>query len=80
MTREMLDELGALLSELKDGELPVTNDLFVQHLRAVPGDAEVLLAGRLLRRGRSMAWTEASASVDGRVTTLARITKTLQSP
>ncbi|MCE2391951.1 MAG: PaaI family thioesterase [Proteobacteria bacterium] len=67
----------ALLPELREDEQPVTNDLFLQHLRPLPGDAEYVLEGRLIRRGRSMAWTEASASVDGKPTTLARITKTL---
>jgi acyl-coenzyme A thioesterase PaaI-like protein len=70
----------ALLCELREGELPVTNDIFVQQLRPVPGDAEVVLEGRLNRRGRTMAWTEARASVDGKPTALARITKTLLDP
>ena len=67
----------ALLPELREDEQPVTNDLFLQHLRPLPGEAEYVLEGRLLRRGRSMAWTEASAGVGGKPTTLARITKTL---
>jgi acyl-coenzyme A thioesterase PaaI-like protein len=67
----------ALLTELREGETPVTNDIFVQHLRGVPADAEIILEGRLVKRGRSMAWTEARALADGRITTLARITKTI---
>jgi acyl-coenzyme A thioesterase PaaI-like protein len=67
----------ALLTELREGETPVTNDIFVQHLRGVPADAEIILEGRLVKRGRSMAWTEARALADGKITTLARITKTI---
>lgn len=67
----------ALLTELSEGETPVTNDIFVQHLRGVPADAEIILEGKLVKRGRTMAWTEARALADGKLTTLARITKTL---
>lgn len=67
----------ALVTELKDGELPVTSDIFIQHVRPMPGDAEYVLDGRLLRRGKSMAWTEVTASVDGKPVTYARITKSI---
>jgi uncharacterized protein (TIGR00369 family) len=67
----------ALLTELRPGELAVTNDLFLQHLRPLPGDAEYVLEGKLLRRGKSMAWTEVSVGVGGKIVTLARITKTV---
>jgi len=67
----------ALLTELQAGELPVTNDIFIQHLRPLPGDAEYVMTGSLLRRGKSMAWTETTVSVQGKAVTLARITKTL---
>lgn len=69
----------ALLCQLQPGEHAVTNDIFIQQLRPVPGGARVLLEGRLNRRGRTMAWTEASASVQGKTCALARITKTLLS-
>jgi uncharacterized protein (TIGR00369 family) len=67
----------ALLTELREGEFPVTNDIFLQHVRPLPGAGLYLLEGRLLRRGRSMAWTEAVASVDGKPHSFARITKTV---
>ncbi|MDD3797974.1 MAG: PaaI family thioesterase [Novosphingobium sp.] len=67
----------ALLTELAEGELPVTSDIFIQHVRAMPGDAEYVLEGRLLRRGRTMAWTEVTASVDGKAITYARVTKSI---
>lgn len=67
----------ALLGGLAENELPVTNDIFVQHMRPLPGDARYELAGRLIRRGRTMAWTDVVVSVDGAAVSMARITKTL---
>jgi uncharacterized protein (TIGR00369 family) len=72
-----LPSFVALLTSLEEHEYAVTNDIFLQHVRPLPGDAEYVLEGRLLRRGRSMAWTEASVSVHGKPTTFARITKTV---
>ncbi|SFR90183.1 PaaI family thioesterase [Sphingomonas jatrophae] len=68
----------ALLHTVEDGELPVTNDIFVQHLRPLPGDARYMLTGTLLRRSRTMAWTDVVVEVDGAALTLARITKTMR--
>lgn len=67
----------ALLTELTPDELPVTNDIFLQHVRPLPGDVEYELTGSLLRKGKTMAWVESSAMVAGKPHTLARITKTL---
>lgn len=72
-----LPSFVALVTELADGELPVTSDIFIQHVRPMPGDVEYVLEGRLLRRGRTMAWTDVTASVDGKAVTLARITKSI---
>jgi acyl-coenzyme A thioesterase PaaI-like protein len=67
----------ALLTELPPLFLPVTNDIFLQHVRPLPGDVEYELTGRLLRIGKSMAWLESAALIDGKPHTLVRITKTL---
>ncbi len=67
----------ALVTELGDNELPVTNDIFLQHVRPLPGDAEYELTGQVLRKGRTMAWLEATAWVGGKECTFARLTKTL---
>jgi acyl-coenzyme A thioesterase PaaI-like protein len=67
----------ALLTELQPNELPVTNDIFLQHVRPLPGDAEYELTGRLLRKGRTMAWLESTAWMAGKECTFARLTKTL---
>lgn len=72
-----LPSFVALLTELDDGFLPVTNDFFLQHVRPLPGDVDYELVGTLLRRGRTMAWTEATALVDGKPVSYARITKSL---
>lgn len=67
----------ALLPSLREGELPVTNDIFVQHLRQLPGDRTYELTGTLLRRGKTMAWCDVVVHVDGKDVSLARITKTI---
>lgn len=67
----------ALLTELPPGLLPVTNDIFLQHVRPLPGDVEYELTGTVLRQGKTMAWLESAALVGGKSHTLARITKTL---
>jgi acyl-coenzyme A thioesterase PaaI-like protein len=67
----------ALLTALEPTELPVTNDIFLQHVRPLPGDAEYELTGRLLRKGRTMVWLESTAWVGGKECTFARLTKTL---
>lgn len=67
----------ALLPSLEAGELPVTNDIFLQHVRPLPGDTEYELTGRLLRKGKTMAWLESTAWVGGKECTFARLTKTL---
>jgi acyl-coenzyme A thioesterase PaaI-like protein len=67
----------ALLPSLEPDELPVTNDIFLQHVRPLPGDAEYELTGRLLRRGKTIAWLESTAWVGGKECSFARLTKTL---
>jgi len=69
----------SLLPALREGERAVTSDIFIQNLKPVPGDAELVLEGKLLRRGRSMAWCEAAAIVDDTARTLARVTKAILS-
>ena len=67
----------ALLTALEPDEFAVTNDFFLQHVRPLPGEATYEMEGRLLRRGKTMAWVEATAFADGKPCSLARITKTL---
>jgi uncharacterized protein (TIGR00369 family) len=67
----------AMLPTVADGELPVTNDIFVQHMRPLPGDRAYEMTGRMVRRSRTMAWTDVVVTASGEPVTLARITKTL---
>ncbi|HQR04256.1 MAG: PaaI family thioesterase [Proteobacteria bacterium] len=67
----------ALATRIPAGLLPVTNDIFLQHLRPLPGAVEYSAIGRVLRMGKSMAWLETEVRVDGKATSLARITKSL---
>ncbi|MCH2171308.1 PaaI family thioesterase [Myxococcota bacterium] len=67
----------ALLTDMKEHEFAVTNDIFVQNLRPITAGVEVILEGRLLQRSRRMAWCESSACIDGKPHSVARITKTL---
>jgi acyl-coenzyme A thioesterase PaaI-like protein len=67
----------ALLTALEPGEFAVTNDFFLQHVRPLPGAVEYQLEGRLLRKGKTMAWTEATAFAAGKPCSFARITKSL---
>lgn len=67
----------ALLPSLREGELPVTNDIFVQHLRPLPGNRTYELTGTLLRRGKGMAWCDVVVHAEGKDVSLARITKTI---
>lgn len=69
----------AVVPGLEEGQTPVTNDLFVQHMKGISGTAEILFEGRVLRRGRTMAWCESAARVDGRAHSIARVTKTILS-
>ena len=67
----------ALLTAMEPDEFAVTNDFFLQHVRPLPGAVAYEMEGRLLRKGRTMAWTEATAFADGKPCSLARITTTL---
>lgn len=67
----------SLLAALTAAELPVTNDIFIQHVAALPGDVRYVLEGRLIKRSRSMAWTEIAVHAADRLVSLARITKTV---
>jgi len=67
----------ALLTLLKEGEFPMTNDAFIQHMRPLPGDAEYRLRSTVLRRGKSMAWVNTDVFANDALVSTARITKTI---
>lgn len=67
----------ALLTLLTDTEFPMTSDVFVQHMRPLPGDAEYTLRSAVIRRGRSMAWVNTDVFANDVLVSTARITKTI---
>jgi uncharacterized protein (TIGR00369 family) len=69
----------ALLPHLSDKEHAVTHDLTVSLLRPVAADKRVDVTGTVLRRGRSVAFLRAEATVDGEVVAAAQVTKSVVS-
>jgi uncharacterized protein (TIGR00369 family) len=67
----------ALIASLGDDEHAVTHDLTVSLLRPVSPDKRVDLTGTVLRRGRSVAFMRAEATVDGQVVAAAQVTKSV---
>jgi uncharacterized protein (TIGR00369 family) len=67
----------ALLTALEEDEHAVTNDIFLQHVRPLPGDVPYELCGALLRRGRTVAWTDVVVRAGGKEVSHVRITKTI---
>jgi uncharacterized protein (TIGR00369 family) len=67
----------ALLPHLSDEEHAVTHDLTVSLLRPVAADKRVDVVGTVLRRGRTVAFLRAEATVDGEVVAAAQVTKSV---
>jgi uncharacterized protein (TIGR00369 family) len=67
----------ALLPSLAAEENAVTHDITASLMRSVPHGARVELAGTVVRRGRSVVFLRAEATVDGAVVAAGQITKTM---
>lgn len=67
----------ALSPLLADDEDAVSHDLHFSLLRGVRVGERIELRGSVVKKGRTLAFLEAVASVDGRVVATARITKSL---
>lgn len=67
----------ALLTQLTENEFPMTSDVFIQHLRPLPGDAEYTLRSTVIRRGKTMAWVNTDVFANDVLVSTARITKTI---
>lgn len=67
----------SLLTTIGESDLPVTNDIFLQHMQPLPGDCVYEMVGKLIRRGKTMAWTEVAVNANGATVSIARITKTI---
>ncbi len=75
----LIDSAAYLALEplLDPDEDAVTHNITVSVLRPVARGEEVLLRGRVLQRGRRVAFLDADATVDGRVVASARVVKTV---
>ncbi|MGY1804869.1 PaaI family thioesterase [Blastococcus sp. SYSU D00922] len=67
----------ALIRRLEDDEHAVTHDITVSLLRPVSPDKRVDITGTVLRRGRSVAFMRADATVDGQIVAAASVTKSV---
>lgn len=65
----------AVLSALEPDRHAVTADMHVQHMRPTRPGARIELTARVLRAGRSLAFCEAQVLDDGKVCSVARLTK-----
>ncbi len=70
----------ALLPALGEGEHAVTHDLSASLVRSVPAGAQVRVRGQVVKKGRSVAFLRAEATVDGEVVATAQVTKTVLAP
>jgi uncharacterized protein (TIGR00369 family) len=71
--------LLAMLGHMREDEMAMTVDIHLQHIRPVQAGERVIMTGRLLKRGRNVAFCDVSAQVGDTLCTTARITKTIQS-
>jgi uncharacterized protein (TIGR00369 family) len=60
---------------LPEGRHAVNADMHVQHMRPARSGALLTIFARVLRLGSSLAFCEASVIDDGKVCTVARLTK-----
>ncbi len=67
----------ALLPQLADHQHAVTHDIHVSLMRGVPAGARCDLSGRVVRLGKTLAFIDVTASVDGALVASARITKSI---
>lgn len=71
---------AALLSALDEGENAATHDIHVSLMKAARIGDRVRFSGRLLRRGRALAFMEAEAHCGEQLLARATVTKTILRP
>ncbi len=71
---------AALLSELPEGHSAVTHDIHVSLMRGARAGDRVVFTGRVIRRGRSVAFMEAEARVGDEIMARATVTKSILKP
>lgn len=67
----------ALLPDLMREENAVTHDVTASLMRAVPRGAQVQVRGSVVRRGRSIVFMRAEATVDAAMVAAGQVTKTV---
>ena len=67
----------ALVPALGPDENAVTHDVSASLMRPVPRGAQVRVVGEVVRRGRSIVFLRAQATVDGAVVAAGQVTKTM---
>ena len=70
----------ALLPTLTPAQHAVTHDLHASMMRSVAPGARCRLSAQVIRQGRTLAFIEAKACVDGAVVASARVTKSITAP
>lgn len=68
---------AALLSLLADHETAVTHDLHVSCMRPAPMGSVVRVEANVVKKGRTLAFTDATASIEGKLVATARVTKSV---
>jgi uncharacterized protein (TIGR00369 family) len=70
----------ALLTMLAPAESAVTHDLHVSCLRPAPIGTLVRFEGKVVQRGKRLAFVDVTATLEGKVIATARVTKSIVSP
>lgn len=68
---------AALISVLAPDQAGVTHDIHVSMLRPATSGTTVVFEGEVVRSGKSLAFVDARATIDGQLIASARITKSL---
>lgn len=71
---------AALLGELADGENAATHDIHISLIRAAHIGDRVQFVGKLIRRGRNIAFMEAEARCGDNLLARASVTKSILRP
>lgn len=70
----------ALMSQLEPGESAATHDIHVSVMRAARLGDRVIFSGRLLKRGRAVAFMESEARCGDSLLARATVTKSILAP
>ncbi|TXH03750.1 MAG: PaaI family thioesterase [Nevskiaceae bacterium] len=71
---------AALIGQLAEGENAATHDLHVSLLRAAQHGDRIVTTGRVIKRGRNVAFMEAAMHCKGELLARATVTKSILRP